>query len=1045
MLETPEFRRGGVDTGWLDRLGAEARAGAPYAGRGARRGGDPRLPARAGRSRGSTSSPTPTTITPARIPPSEGQRVDLTHRGRTYELRVYAIGSWRYRVHLDGRAVTATLREEGRRAGRLQLGSRSLRVLYDPTEAGIRVEIEGRPHRFGWQLAGEVRASTPAMVISIDVAPGDRVEAGQPLGFLEAMKMEIGFEAPVAGVVKEVRARRGQQVAAGEVLLVIEPAGGDAPSARPGERIALPPIGDPLASLFRLDADGDLGEPDLAAADAADAEARREALEGIREEVRRVFLGYDANPARAERLAAFLEAELPADLSEGFRWELAALRHELQVVADVDQLFIRSPRDSVAGDLGVSNSARLRMFVRRIRASGAGLAPEFLELARRALAQYGVARLEHSDALERAVLRLLATQHSRELRRRLLLAVLRCVTHLAESGIHLGDDRALQDALLRLAGMRGLVSDAVADAALEAGYVIFERPQIERQAERTSKRLEAWLAAVEAEPTAPPEEVLRHLIEAPRAVFDRVGGWLADPDPRRRAIALAAHLRRLYAPAPLAAQASELRGEAALHRLELSAGRVVIGGTCAPAAVAEAAARLCEAAAGERDRHEFPAVYALELLVPGDGAVDLDALARRALGALGGALPAARFTLSVVVPEGPDRHVTFVASREGPRVDAVTARPPPGDRRPRRPRAPRALRARALRGAGRRLRLPRAQPRRARRRADLRAGRRARALAGRGPRGLALRARLRARLPRGDARAARAPRPARPAAAAAVEPHHDLRGAGGLPRARPRGAALAAARAGHAPPRHREGRRAPSAPRPERAGAAGDAGRDRDHRHHGLEHGDRVARRRGASPLQPRTDYERRVAEARRRRLVYPYEIVRMLTGSGRTNGQAGGDAALPVGQFSRSTTSTPRPPRRGRAASTGARSGATRARIVFGLIRTPTEKVPEGMERVLVLSDPTRGMGALAAPECDRVVAAIDLAEERGAPGRVDPRLERRAHRDGQRHREPRRDRARRAPHRRPSPRRGGTIHVIVARRQRRRAELLGRARRRC
>ena len=34
---------------------------------------------------------------------------------------------------------------------------------------------------------------------------GARVEAGQVLGLLEAMKMEIGFTAPVAGVVTEIR------------------------------------------------------------------------------------------------------------------------------------------------------------------------------------------------------------------------------------------------------------------------------------------------------------------------------------------------------------------------------------------------------------------------------------------------------------------------------------------------------------------------------------------------------------------------------------------------------------------------------------------------------------------------------------------------------------------------------------------------------------------------------------------------------------------------------------------------------------------------
>src|SRR4030095_14080278 len=54
---------------------------------------------------------------------------------------------------------------------------------------------------------------------------------------------------------------------------------------------------------------------------------------------------------------------------------------------------------------------------------------------------------------------------------------------------------------------------------------------------------------------------------------------------------------------------------------------------------------------------------------------------------------------------------------------------------------------------------------------------------------------------------------------------------------------------------------------------------------------------------------------------------------------------------------------------------------IVFGVITTPTEKVPEGMKRVIGLSDPTRGMGSRAGPECERVVAALDLAEALRVP----------------------------------------------------------------
>ena len=78
------------------------------------------------------------------------------------------------------------------------------------------------------------------------------------------MKMEIGFAAPIAGVVQEVLAQRGQQVAAGEVLLVIEP-GSDGPARTvAASRLSLSEVPDPLEPLFAPGADGELGAPDLA-------------------------------------------------------------------------------------------------------------------------------------------------------------------------------------------------------------------------------------------------------------------------------------------------------------------------------------------------------------------------------------------------------------------------------------------------------------------------------------------------------------------------------------------------------------------------------------------------------------------------------------------------------------------------------------------------------------------------------------------------------------------------------------------------------------
>jgi propionyl-CoA carboxylase alpha chain len=55
------------------------------------------------------------------------------------------------------------------------------------------------------------------------VAKGDRVEAGEPLLALEAMKMEHPVLAPAAGTVAELRVTAGSQVDAGDVLAVVEP------------------------------------------------------------------------------------------------------------------------------------------------------------------------------------------------------------------------------------------------------------------------------------------------------------------------------------------------------------------------------------------------------------------------------------------------------------------------------------------------------------------------------------------------------------------------------------------------------------------------------------------------------------------------------------------------------------------------------------------------------------------------------------------------------------------------------------------------------
>jgi len=59
-------------------------------------------------------------------------------------------------------------------------------------------------------------------VVTLKVAEGDTVDAGQPIASIEAMKMEAAITSPVAGTVKRLAIRATQQVEAGDLLIVVE-------------------------------------------------------------------------------------------------------------------------------------------------------------------------------------------------------------------------------------------------------------------------------------------------------------------------------------------------------------------------------------------------------------------------------------------------------------------------------------------------------------------------------------------------------------------------------------------------------------------------------------------------------------------------------------------------------------------------------------------------------------------------------------------------------------------------------------------------------
>src|SRR6185295_12897839 len=168
-----------------------------------------------------------------------------------------------------------------------------------------------------------------------------------------------------------------------------------------------------------------------------------------------------------------------------------------------------------------------------------------------------------------------------------------------------------------------------------------------------------WLAAAEAVLTHPPESVLAHLAGSPRAVFDRVGRWLSDSDPRRRAIAVAAHVRRLYAQQHPLAHTSGVVGPVHVERLDLAGDRTVLGSVAQPADLGPTLERLSRAASAAAVRAPSRRVDAIEVLVPVPDEDSIAGVAEAITPLLGPALATQRLTLTMLPASGRAVHLTF--------------------------------------------------------------------------------------------------------------------------------------------------------------------------------------------------------------------------------------------------------------------------------------------------------------------------------------------------------------------------------------------------
>jgi geranyl-CoA carboxylase alpha subunit len=152
------------------------------------------------------------------------------HAGRLQQRR----GQQRFEVDIDGNAVElAMVRLDGDRA-RLVCEGVMESAVFHREGTRLLLHYRGRPFVIDEQARsagvrpgegggdGKLRASMNGRVVAVLVAVGDRVEAGQAMVTLEAMKMEHIHAAPAAGRVGALHVAVGEQVAAQRVVAEIE-------------------------------------------------------------------------------------------------------------------------------------------------------------------------------------------------------------------------------------------------------------------------------------------------------------------------------------------------------------------------------------------------------------------------------------------------------------------------------------------------------------------------------------------------------------------------------------------------------------------------------------------------------------------------------------------------------------------------------------------------------------------------------------------------------------------------------------------------------
>ena len=535
LLARPEVRASTVDNGWLDALAAQgehiSREHAEVALLvGAIEAYGAELAVERAQFYASAARGRP------RLSADVGRAVELRHRGREYKMQVLQLWPQEYRVDAGGGATRVRFERLGPFERRLMYAGRNYRVLSVTQDTSYLIEVEGVPHRVVRDAGGIVRSPSPAMVLSIAVQPGAEVEAGARLATLEAMKMEMAITAPFAGRVREVLVNANVQVDTGAALVRIEPRG-----VVHHEAAAAPLRFEPA--------------PEPAADDLHGRWAR------VHEGVRRLFLGFDMDAADAKRLAAEwsrASAALPPDHEE----LLAAERAALDLFLDVQALFRDTHQsEDVAGGAGHTAREYLFTYLRAPDRRGKGLPQGFLDKLVKALSHYGVDSLDRSVELEDALVRVTRSQERADLQAAVAASILErwLAAFIVPEGPAADSLRELCD---RVIGVTQGRFPAVSDLAREVRFRLFEQAAFERARDEVYARVDACLGLLAADPSREERaDLAAELVDCPqplvRGLIERFSG--AAPPLREQMLEILT--RRYYRTRNLEAVSSRTSGD----------------------------------------------------------------------------------------------------------------------------------------------------------------------------------------------------------------------------------------------------------------------------------------------------------------------------------------------------------------------------------------------------------------------------------------------------------------------------------------------------